>query len=427
MRKSWRGLFVAGAAALFGSSGCATSGDAFLLTGTRIYLSPDAAPIENGAIVVRKGKIAAVGERATLDVRRAVPLARCDGGVITAGFQNSHVHLTGPEWSNTTEAPADELTNHLSTMLTRYGFTTVVDTGSNPATTLPLRARIERGDVLGPRILTAGIPLYPHNGLPFYLRDLPPEILSILPQPATVAEALQTVRKNLDGGADATKLFIAAPQGDRTVKYMPRDVARATAEETHSRQRMVLAHPTNSKGIRLAIDSGVDVLVHTTIEDIPSIWAADLIRQLVERNMAVVPTLKLWPYEMNKGRVSQKIIDLATGDAIEQVRSFSAAGGQVLFGTDVGYMTEFDPTDEYVLMSRALSPMQILASLTTAPAARWKESEKRGRLAAGMDADLVVLSADPAQDVRNFARVRCAIRRGQVIYSDTSTEPVKIR
>jgi imidazolonepropionase-like amidohydrolase len=426
MRKMWVGFLVVGSMLLLGASGCAT-GDGYLLTGSRVYLSPDAAPIANGVVVVRKGKIVAAGARETVDTKGAVPLAACDGGVIAAGFQNSHVHLTGPEWNATATAPAEQLSRDLSTMLTRYGFTTVVDTGSNSATTLPLRARIARGEVLGPRILTAGIPLYPHKGIPFYLRDLPPEILSHLPQPASAEEALQYVRANLDGGADATKLFVATPQSDRTVKYMARDVARAAAEETHARQRMVLAHPTNSDGIRLAIDSGVDVLVHTTIEDIPSIWAADLIKQLVARNMAVVPTLQLWPYEMKKAKLQQKIIDLAMGDAIEEVRSFSAAGGQILFGTDVGYMTEYDPTEEYVLLARALTPMQILASLTTAPAARWKESDKRGRLAAGMDADLVVMRADPAADVSNFAKVRCAIRQGNVIYSDTRTDAVKVQ
>ena len=51
----------------------------------------------------------------------------------------------------------------------------------------------------------------------------------------------------------------------------------------------------------------------------------------------------------------------------------------MLFGTDVGYMHDYDPTDEYVLMAKAgMSPAQILESLTTAPAARWKE-EKRSR------------------------------------------------
>ena len=48
-----------------------------------------------------------------------------------------------------------------------------------------------------------------------------------------------------------------------------------------------------------------------------------------------------------------------------------AAGGDVLFGTDVGYMRDFDPADEYALLASAgLSPMKILASLTSTPAAR---------------------------------------------------------
>jgi imidazolonepropionase-like amidohydrolase len=93
-------------------------------------------------------------------------------------------------------------------------------------------------------------------------------------------------------------------------------------------------------------------------------------------------------------------------------------GGQVLFGTDVGYMTDHDPMLEYELMAKAgMTPMQILASLTTSPAARWQEQHRRGRLAAGMDADLVVLDADPADSPRHFAKVRCAIRGGQVIYA----------
>jgi imidazolonepropionase-like amidohydrolase len=67
-------------------------------------------------------------------------------------------------------------------------------------------------------------------------------------------------------------------------------------------------------------------------------------------------------------------------------------------------------------MARALSPMQILATLTTAPAARWNEAGRRGRVEAGQDADLVVLDADPAADPANFAKVRCTIRAGRLTY-----------
>jgi imidazolonepropionase-like amidohydrolase len=105
------------------------------------------------------------------------------------------------------------------------------------------------------------------------------------------------------------------------------------------------------------------------------------------------------------------------GDAEKQLKAFADAGGQVLFGTDVGYMSDFDPTDEYALMAQTgLTPMQILASLTTAPAARWKAAERRGRVRAGFDADLVVLNGDPVTDVRRFAHVKCTLRAGRELF-----------
>ncbi|HSD75400.1 MAG TPA: amidohydrolase family protein, partial [Steroidobacteraceae bacterium] len=255
------------------------------------------------------------------------------------------------------------------------------------------------------------------NGIPFYLRDLPPDVLERLPQPATVEEAVSVVRRNLSGGADVTKLFVLTPQGDNTTKAMPVEIARAAVEETHKRSRLVLAHPTELAGIRTALAAGVDVIVHTTLGSKRTEWEPALIEQMITRDMAVVPTLKLWRYELTKAHVPERTIGLAVGDTIEQLRAYAEAGGQVLFGTDVGYMTEYDPTEEYLLMQRAgLTAAQILTSLTSAPAARWKEESRRGRVAAGMDADLVVLNADPASDVRNFANVRCVYRQGQLIY-----------
>ncbi len=59
----------------------------------------------------------------------------------------------------------------------------------------------------------------------------------------------------------------------------------------------------------------------------------------------------------------------------------------------------------------------ILASLTTAPAERFGEAPKRGRIAPGMDGDVVVLAGDPATDVRWFGRVKYTVRAGKVIRS----------
>jgi len=224
------------------------------------------------------------------------------------------------------------------------------------------------------------------------------------------------VQANLDGGADATKLFLMTPQGGGRYAFMQPDIALAAADETHRRGLPVLAHPTDIEGINLAIEAGVDVLVHTTIGEGRTVWDAALIEQMLAGGMAVVPTLQLFPYELKRANLPERIVELATADAVEQVRAYAQAGGQILFGTDVGYMSEYDPTEEYRLMARALEPMQILASLTTAPAARWKEGERRGRVAAGQDADLAVLEADPAADPANFAKLRCTIRAGRLTY-----------
>jgi imidazolonepropionase-like amidohydrolase len=64
-----------------------------------------------------------------------------------------------------------------------------------------------------------------------------------------------------------------------------------------------------------------------------------------------------------------------------------------------------------------MSFQQILASLTTNPTTRFGYSKLSGTIAKGMDADLVILSADPAKDVANFAKVRQVIRGGKVIFT----------
>jgi imidazolonepropionase-like amidohydrolase len=70
-------------------------------------------------------------------------------------------------------------------------------------------------------------------------------------------------------------------------------------------------------------------------------------------------------------------------------------------------------------MSRAgLGFREILASLTTGPAERYSLSRRFGRVAPGLDADLVVLAADPSRDARAFVNVRYTFRRGRMIYGN---------
>jgi imidazolonepropionase-like amidohydrolase len=389
--------------------------ETWLIQADKIYTAPDAPPLANGVVLVKDGRIAAVAdERARIAIPADAKVSGCRG-VVTAGFQNSHVHFMYPRFQDAASMPAEQLAERLDDMLTRFGFTTVFDIASDQSNTFPIRDRVASGEVRGPRIRTTGLAIFPVGAIPFYLNDQPKEFLARLYQPRTAAEARQNVRSNIASGTDATKIFMVTSADGHTLVPLTAEVARAAVQESHKRGKPVLAHPTSVPGIRAALDAGVDVIVHTTMDE-KNPWDEALTRRMVAQNMAVIPTLQLWPYEMRKQKAPQAVVDLLLGAAYGELRAFMAAGGQVLFGTDVGYMHELDPTDEYPHLAKAgMTPAQILASLTTAPAARWKD-KNLGQVKAGFDADLVVLAGDPYQDVRNFAQVRCVFRAGVQIH-----------
>jgi imidazolonepropionase-like amidohydrolase len=375
------------------------------LVGEKIYVSPFAKPIDDGAILIRDGKIAAVGRHGKIRIPEATGTLDCTGMVVTAGFQNSHVHFTEPKWADAAQLPAALLSQQLQQMLTRHGFTTVVDLASNIANTVALRQRINSGEVTGPRILTAGIPLYPPDGIPYYVKAaIPPDELKLLYTPATPADAVADVDRDLAGGADVVKLFTASWVSNTRVVAMPLAVAQAAAAEAHKHGKLVFAHPSNVAGFLIALQAHVDVLAHA-VEETRG-WNVSYISQMQAAHMWLIPTLSLFTGDSNYPNI------------LAQVRDFSQAQGKIIFGTDVGFRSDYDPTPEYVEMARAgMTFPQILDSLTTAPALRFGESKIRGQIQPGMDADVVVLAADPADDIRNLARVNYTFREGQVIFS----------
>jgi imidazolonepropionase-like amidohydrolase len=383
------------------------------LVGGRVLPSPQAAAIADGVVLVEGAAITAVGPRASVRVLEGATVIDCSGGVVTAGFWNSHVHFASPQFRGTDTAAADALAAALRAMLTSYGVVHVVDTGSLLTNTLALRRRIESHEIPGPTILTAGVSFAPAGGSPYYI--LPARVPELArPEDAALIE------NELAGGADIVKLFTGSWATPRSIILMPLEVAKAAVEAGHRRGKLVFAHPSNSPGARVAIEAGVDVLAHTFPTSLDgSPWDPALPAMMKERSVALIPTLKLFPYELRRAGLPNEVVERVLGIAIAQTRAFADLGGQLLFGTDVGYMTDYDPTDEFVFLGRAgLGAMQILAMLTTAPAARFRR-DKSGQLVPGIAADVVVLDGDPAQDVRAFAKVRMTMRDGRVIYKRT--------
>lgn len=381
------------------------------LVGGRVQPAPDAPAIANGVVLVEGGVITAVGPSGGVRIPPGAVVLDCAGATVSAGFWNSHVHFTGAVWQRAEAAPAEQLATGLRAMLTSYGVVRVVDTGSFLPNTLALRRRIESGEIPGPSILTAGTGFVPPGGSPYYL--LPAR----LPEPASAEQATAMVEAELERGADGVKLFTGSFARRDSIIVMPVPIVRAAVEAAHRRGKFVIAHPSNSAGARAALDGGVDILAHTFPTELDGPWDRALPARMRAARMALIPTLKLWPYELRKAALPPPIIARVLANGRDQLRAFAEAGGQVLFGTDVGYMTEYDPTDEYVYMEAAgLSYAQILASLTTAPAERFGVAAKTGRVARGMDADLTVVDGEPERDIRALARVRYTLRAGRVVY-----------
>jgi len=204
VHRRWPAGLFALALALGGAATAAASDSPAVLRAARLLPAPGVAPVDDAVLVLQAGRIVAAGPRASVAVPAGAAALGCSGGVVTAGFQNSHVHFMGPAWAGAATRDAAGLSSALGAMLTRHGFTTVVDTASDPRDTFALRRRIESGELPGPRILGLGGGLYPPQGLPFYLAGLPPAVRDQLPQPATPQAAEAAVRANLGFGADGT-------------------------------------------------------------------------------------------------------------------------------------------------------------------------------------------------------------------------------
>jgi imidazolonepropionase-like amidohydrolase len=374
-----------------------------VLQGGKVYPSPTGSPIDNAVVLIENGRITAVGTRSELKIPKPARVIDCTGKVIVAGFWNSHVHFeTG--WEGASNAPVDRVEAHLQEMLTRWGFTTVWDLGSDPFNTMALRRRIESGEIPGPQILMAG-DIFPKNGHPVYL---PAEMQ--LPEAATPEEAQAMAQRYMKMGLDGMKLFTGAYMGDKPVVNMDTAIVKAAVDVAHAEGKPAFAHPQNYAGVDNALAGGVDILAHTIPNE--GHFTAEELARMKQQHTALIPTLTLWTTVVSDPVIANKIVDAGVGE----LKAYYSEGGAILFGTDVGFQAKYDTTQEYEFMGRAMPWRDVLASLTTNPSAYFKQTTK-GRVEKGMNADLVILGGDPAADVRNFAKVAYTIRRGKIIYS----------
>ena len=272
----------------------------FALVGGTIHVSPTEAPIRDGVVLIRDGRIVAVGRRNEVPLEKDVPTLDCGGLHVAAGFWNSHVHLFERKWANAGSLAASDVARQLEAMFTRHGFTTVFDLGSDQENTRRIRERVESGEVPGPRILSTGPVLVAAHAVP------PDNVLAMLGFMATRgyevaddAQAAAGAKAILDAGADGIKIHLQPPPSPNP-GFPPTAIAIAVGA-AHRARRPAFVHPDTTADVRTAARAGVDVVAHTTPRSDP--WDEATIRALKDARVALTPTLFLWKYALRHERL----------------------------------------------------------------------------------------------------------------------------
>jgi imidazolonepropionase-like amidohydrolase len=377
-----------------------------LIRNARVWHRPGERVSGPQSLLISKGRITGIGVEADrYAFTREVDLA---GRVVTAGFWNCHVHLTEAVWSDQSGGGSSSVQAAIDDMMLSRGFVTVLDLGSHPRTTNALIRRIEAGDLRGPNIMTAGAGIRPWRGVPFYMRDLVPWFTRwMLPAPATGFGAGHAVSSQLRSGARIVKLFTGSYVTPERVKPMRTSVARAAVEEAHRRGARVFAHPSNREGTAVALDAGVDALAHVPDD---TEGTAPLLAQAAHRGVRMVPTLHMFASTVSADPGYLHPIYTALGDFMRQ-------GGKVLFGTDVGYMSERDTGPELEAMAKSgMGVHHLLRALTSEPADFFDDDE-RGAIDIGLRGDLTVLdTTSEAVQPADLSRVYATFKDGRMIW-----------
>lgn len=364
------------------------TGTLALINGTLID-GTGADPVLDAAIVIQNGRIGAVGGRSEVEIPDDAKIIDVKGATILPGFINAHVHRGYSEYNLKVWAQS--------------GVTTVRDLGADPREPLfSIRDSVARENQYA-RLVAAGPLVTVPDGYPLVPFGSESVLIVMSPEDARVK-----VGNLLDDGADVIK--VAVERGrifDREIPTLSPEELAAIVAVAHERGTLVSAHVTSSKDLSRALDRGVDDIAHMVVTYVSD----ELLERMVKDDVYWVPTLELW-----------KGVDRELGNtAVENLRRFCNAGGNVALGTDyAGYTIHFDlgmPIHEIEWMLEAgMTPMQIIVAGTRNAAHVCNLESELGTLEVGKIADVLVVNGNPLEDIHALTNGLIVIHNGEVIH-----------
>jgi imidazolonepropionase-like amidohydrolase len=348
------------------------------VVGATAFAGPGLAPLPDSVVVADGHSIAAVGRRDDVPIPDDARVLDATGMALLPGFIDSHVHI------GLAEASA----------VLRGGVTTVRDLGWPLSEIVPAARRSLEWDHDGPLIVAAGPMLTVENGYPI-TAAWAPEGTGVAISSET--HARQVVAELGALGVAVVKVALNPPAGD----VLSQEMLEAIVAAAHGIGAKVTGHIYGLEQLEKALDAGVDELAHALMS--PERIPEHVISRMVKRGVALVPTLSIFPED-------------EAAIAIQNVADLVAAGGVVVYGTDLGNEGPGPGIDELEVTRMEAAGMDVWAIVrsATVDAARWLELDNKGAIEVGRDADLICLASPPAA-AADLTAVRHVIRAGRLI------------
>ena len=377
----------------------------FALVGAKIVDGTTNAPLEDGTIVIRNGRIAAVGSRASTPVPRGTKIIEVRGKTIIPGLWDMHAHVALPEWG---------------LAYLRVGVTTIRDMGGEKTFLTSFRDAIAQERVLGPRLLLAG--LVDGSG----------------------ADAFGTIYADTpeEGRAAVDAYEAAGFQQIKLYTLIKPDVAGAIIRRAHELGMTVTGHVPRAMTLASMVDSGADNVAHLPVRgDTTSEAFKAQVRMLADHRVVIDPTASWnellghanstpltrfqpgfsevsWPLKASYGSIrnpgDSAAADRSLRASLAAIKALHDAGVRIVAGTDYG-LPGFSLLRELELYVEAgLTPLEAIRSATAVPADVMRLSNEAGTLEPGKRADLVVLDRDPLLDIHNIRSSRWVVANARM-------------
>jgi imidazolonepropionase-like amidohydrolase len=390
---------------------------AWLFDGSTETLTP------NPTVVVEGATITAVGT--SLPTPDGATVIDLDGATLLPGLVDSHVHLA----FDASDDPVGHLANRddaevfaamagAARRAARGGVTTVRDLGDRGYLALGLRDAAT-ADATLPTIVAAGPPITTPGGHCHYLGGT-----------ATgVAGVRAAVREHAERGVDVIKIM--ASGGNLTLgsrpeasQFGPAEL-RAAVEEAHRLGLPITAHAHGTQAIIDALAAGVDGLEHVTFMTADSVDAipGDVLATIAARRVTLGITLGMAPVP---GATPMPAMAARRPALLANVRRLYEAGASMIAGTDAG-VSRLKPPDVLrwavaQLTQIGMTPAGAVRASTSVAATACGLGHRKGRLAPGYDADILVIDSNPLEDLSALHHIRAVYIRGTALTNPTGNQ-----